>query len=160
MPLYFAYGSNMGAADMAARCPRARLLGRARLARRRPFLMASGYLSVAPDAHAVVHGVLWDTPAGDIAALDRYEDIAGGLYVKRVMPVLREPFGSTLALVYVGAAAERGAAAADYLTRVVAAAQAQRLPADYLAYLAQLGGLSAPGPSLRFRAIKLKIEDR
>ena len=157
MPLYFAYGSNMDAAAMAGRCPRARLLGRGRLPRWRPFLMASGFLSVAPDPRASVHGVLWDVPAGDVAALDRYEDIAHGLYLKRVMPVLREPIGSARALVYVGADASRGAAERDYLAGVVAAARSRALPEKYVACLEALGGPGELGASPSgFRAIKLE----
>ena len=46
MPLYFAYGSNMDAAAMQARCPKSRALGPARLARHRFGLMADGYATI------------------------------------------------------------------------------------------------------------------
>ncbi|MCX7900589.1 MAG: gamma-glutamylcyclotransferase [Methylocystis sp.] len=138
MPLYFAYGANMDASAMAARCPRSRLLGRARLARFRPFAMSCGYLSVAPDARAQVHGVLWDVPPGDVGALDRFEEVARGLYVKRVAPVLREPFGSTQALLYIGADPAEGVARPSYLAAVIAAAREHALPAAYINYLSSL----------------------
>jgi len=138
VPLYFAYGSNMDAAAMASRCPRARVLGRARLAGHRLIVMASGFVSVAADRRANVHGVLWNVPAGDLVALDRYEDIAHGLYVKKILSVLREPVGAVMALTYVGANPNLGAAGRLYLESVVAAARAQALPEDYIDYLSSL----------------------
>ncbi len=123
---------------MAARAPRARLLGGGRLPRWRPFLTSVGFLSIATDPRASVHGVLWDVPAGDMTALDRYEDVARGLYVKQLMPILRAPVGAAQALVYVGADQRRGAAPPQYLGAIVAAARAHALPAAYVDYLSQL----------------------
>ena len=70
MPLYFAYGSNMDAAAMAARCPRSQCVGRGRLAGFRTIVMASGFVSVEEDRRMCVHGVLWDVAVGDVAALE------------------------------------------------------------------------------------------
>jgi hypothetical protein len=142
VPLYFAYGSNMDAAAMAGRCPRSRLLGRGRLAGFRTILMPSGFVSVATDRRMSVHGVLWDVAVGDVASLDRYEDVAHGLYAKKNLPILREPVGSVLALTYVGARPELGAAPRGYFEGVIAAARAQALPGPYVDYLSSL--LSAP----------------
>ncbi len=138
MPLHFAYGSNMDAAAMARRCPRARLLGRARLARWRFVILPSGFASVVPDPRASVHGALWEAPVSDVAALDRYEQVGQGLYAKKVMRVLREPLGSATALVYVGANANQGAAWPGYLAGIVAAAQSLALPTPYVGYLSHL----------------------
>ncbi|MDJ0447554.1 gamma-glutamylcyclotransferase family protein [Methylocystis sp. JR02] len=149
MPLHFAYGSNMDAAAMARRCPRSRLLGRARLARWRFVILPSGFASVVPDARAAVHGALWDVPASDVAALDRYEQVGQGLYAKKIIPVLREPFGASPALVYIGAAPPPGAAGASawpgYLADIIAAAQALELPAAHVAYLAYLAAEQKKG---------------
>lgn len=138
MPLHFAYGSNMDAAAMARRCPQARLLGRGRLARWRFVVLPSGFASVVPDPRANVHGALWEVPVSDMAALDRYEEVGKGLYAKKLIPVLREPFGSSPALVYIGAAPDRGAAPTGYLVEIVAAAQALNLPPAYVGYLSSL----------------------
>ena len=73
MPLVFAYGSNMDAAAMARRCPRARLVGLARLARHRLAVMREGWLTVVRDPHSSAHGVLWDLALSDVAGLDRYD---------------------------------------------------------------------------------------
>lgn len=146
MPLHFAYGSNMDAAAMARRCPRARLLGRARLARWRFVVMPSGFVSVAPDPRAAVHGALWDVPVSDVKALDRYEQVAQGLYAKKILPVLREPFGASPALVYVGTAPAMGAAWPGYLAEIVSAAQALGLPPAYVGYLSFLLSEQKKGP--------------
>ncbi|MBM3577129.1 MAG: gamma-glutamylcyclotransferase [Alphaproteobacteria bacterium] len=145
VPLYFAYGSNMDASAMAARCPRSRLVGRGRLAGYRTILMASGFVSVAPDRRMSVHGVLWDVAVGDVAALDRYEDVTRGLYAKKNFPILRKPFGSVRALTYVGARPDLGAAPRGYFDGVIAAARAQALPGDYIDYLSGLLSIHQSG---------------
>ncbi|MBM3550768.1 MAG: gamma-glutamylcyclotransferase [Alphaproteobacteria bacterium] len=138
VPLYFAYGSNMDAAAMAARCPRSQLAGTGRLAGYRMILMASGFVSVAPDRRMCVHGVMWDVAVGDVAALDRYENVAHGLYVKRYLPILREPVGSARALTYVGARPDFGVAPFGYIEGIIAAARAHALPDAYIDYLSGL----------------------
>ncbi len=131
---------------MARRCPRSRLLGRARLPRWRFVVLPSGFASVMPDPRASVHGALWDVPVSDIMALDRYEQVGQGLYVKKIIPVLREPFGSAPALVYVAAAPNQGAAWPGYLADIVAAAQALELAPAYLGYLSNLSAEQRKGP--------------
>jgi gamma-glutamylcyclotransferase (GGCT)/AIG2-like uncharacterized protein YtfP len=138
VPLHFAYGSNMDAAAMARRCPRSRLIGRARLARWRFVILPSGFASVAPDPRSSVHGALWEVPVSDVAALDRYEQVGQGLYVKKMIPVLREPFGSSPALAYIAAAPNQGMVWPGYLSDIVAAAQALELPPAYVGYLSSL----------------------
>jgi len=87
MPLIFAYGANMDVAAMAQRCPRSKPRGIARLMRHRLVVMREGWLSVTRDAHATVHGVLWDVALADVAALDRFEGVGGGLYAKALQTV-------------------------------------------------------------------------
>jgi gamma-glutamylcyclotransferase (GGCT)/AIG2-like uncharacterized protein YtfP len=146
LPLHFAYGSNMDAAAMARRCPRARLLGRARLPRWRFLVLPSGFASVAPEPRSIVHGALWEVPVSDVPALDRYEQVGRGLYAKKMIPVLREPFGSAPALVYIGAAPNQGAAWPGYLADIVAAAKQLALPAPYVGYLSWLLAEQKKGP--------------
>ncbi|MBV8664121.1 MAG: gamma-glutamylcyclotransferase, partial [Hyphomicrobiales bacterium] len=86
MPLCFAYGSNMDAAAMASRCPRSRPLGLARLMRHRLAIMREGWLTATRDANGTVEGVLWDIALADMRALDRYEGVGEGLYVKAAQP--------------------------------------------------------------------------
>mgnify|MGYP000863912718 FL=1 len=153
MPLYFAYGSNLDVAAMRARCPRSRLLGRARLARHRFALMADGYATVVRDPASETHGLLYDLALSDAPALDRYEEVARGLYVKANQPVLRADGAPARALVYIGAAgASAGARAkAGYMEAIVAAARAAELPSGYVDFLSTLlsGGGVVAAPQRR-----------
>jgi hypothetical protein len=131
MPLYFAYGSNMDRAAMAARCPASRALGPARLAGHRFVISREGYASVVRDPRRTVWGVLWDIAFADMPALDRYESVASGLYVKLNQPVLAKG-GARRAVIYVARSAGPGQPRAGYVEGVVAAARAAALPEDYV----------------------------
>jgi gamma-glutamylcyclotransferase (GGCT)/AIG2-like uncharacterized protein YtfP len=135
VPLYFAYGSNMDTAAMARRCPASRPLGLARLARHRFAILQAGYATVERDPRSIVHGVLYELALADIAALDRYEDIARGLYRKVTQPVLRKGGSPVQALVYVGAGPSGGQPRPGYMEGVIAAAESAGLPAAYIAFL-------------------------
>ena len=76
--LYLAYGSNLNLGQMARRCPGARpveslIIEGYRLAFR-------GVADVAEDAAASVPCGVWELTRPDVAALDRYEGVSGGLY--------------------------------------------------------------------------------
>ena len=73
---------------MARRCPRSKPLGPARLMRHRLTAMREGWLNVTRDARASVHGILWDVALADVAALDRFEGVREGLYVKALQSVV------------------------------------------------------------------------
>jgi gamma-glutamylcyclotransferase (GGCT)/AIG2-like uncharacterized protein YtfP len=152
MPLYFAYGSNMDRAAMAARCPASQPLGPARLARHRFVITREGYASVLRDPRRTVWGLVWDIAFSDMPALDRYESVAGGLYVKLTQPVITER-GARRALIYVGRSAGTGQPRPGYLEAVTAAAREAGLPADYVAEIKawspQLGARQAPAPPKR-----------
>ena len=135
MPLYFAYGSNMDRAAMAVRCPRSAMIGPARLARHRFFIMASGFASVRPDPARTVHGVLWDLALADVRALDRYEEVGKGLYSK-LLQSFATPVGARRALVYVGNSAAEGMPHPFYIARILAAAREAGFPAAYVRDLA------------------------
>jgi AIG2-like family len=133
--LYFAYGSNMDRAAMLQRCPRSKALGPARLMRHRFFVCADGYASVARDPHRVVWGLLWDLALADVPALDRYESIATGLYIKTVLPVLAER-GPRRAMLYVARSTAPGVPKPAYMEGIVAAAA--ELPEVYRRELVSL----------------------
>ncbi len=135
---------------MALRCPRARLLGRARLARWRVDLMADGFATLIRDSVAMAHGVLWELNFADLKALDRYE---GAAYAKTGLPVLREGGAPVQALIYIGRQSGfSGRAPDDYMAKIVAAAESHAFPADYVDFLRSLAG-ETPPPQ-KFRAIK------
>jgi len=131
MTRYFAYGSNMNTAMMKRRCRSAVAVDTARLDGWRFFIMSGGFASIAPASGSVVHGVLWWLAARDVAALNAYEGVDGGLYVRRTLPVRcqgrHEP-----ALVYVGTSPLPGRPRPAYQWGVAAAARQWRLPADYV----------------------------
>jgi gamma-glutamylcyclotransferase (GGCT)/AIG2-like uncharacterized protein YtfP len=135
VPLYFAYGSNMDMAAMARRCPASRPLGLARLARHRFAILQAGYATVVRDPRSTVHGILYDLALADVAALDRYEDIARGLYRKATQPVLRKERGPVQALIYVGAGPSEGRPRPGYMEGLIEAARTAGLPEPYLAFL-------------------------
>lgn len=144
MPLYFAYGSNMNREAMARRCPRSTPLGVARLERHRLAAMREGFLTAVRDPRGCVHGVLWNLALSDAPALDRYEGLARGLYVKAVQPVVI-PGGTRRAFVYFGANAGPGSPRRDYMAEIVAAARAWPLPEQGIAALEALRQSAANG---------------
>ncbi len=136
MPLYFAYGSNLDTAAMAVRCPASKPVGPARLARHRFLIAKEGYASILRDPRRTVWGLVWDIPFADMPALDRYESVASGLYVKLMQPVITKT-GSRRALVYVARSVGTGQPRPGYLEGVTAAARAAGLPEDYIAEMEQ-----------------------
>ena len=135
MPLYFAYGLNMDIAEMAKRAPASRMIGRAHLPRHRFVITADGYASVVRDPRAEVHGLLWDLALADVKALDRFEGLARGLYVKVNQPVICLS-GAKRALVYVGTGDVGGKPKSGYLEDVLRAAELAGLPEAYRKELA------------------------
>ena len=119
---------------MAALCPRSRPIGIAQLARHRFVIMHEGFASVVRDPGRSVHGVLWDLALADMGALDRYENVAQGLYAKLYLSVVG-PSGPRRALVYVGRNSGPGRASASYIEPILAAAAAFQLPQGYVAEL-------------------------
>ncbi len=144
MPLYFAYGANMDRDAMSLRCPRSRPLGRARLVRHRFVITRDGYASVLRDPRGMVHGIVWDLALSDVKALDKFEEVDRGLYVKINQSVITEA-GPRRALVYVGASAETGTPRPGYLEDVIASAETWSMPALYVQEMKRLlrsgGGL-------------------
>jgi len=132
--LYFAYGSNMNRAWMRQLCPTAQALGPAMLADYRFMIMSAGYASVVAHAGDAVHGVLWRVAPGDLDTLDRYEDVAGGLYDRCTLTVQRGNEAQN-AMTYVGRSRTPGHARAEYRELVLEAARDWKLPATYVAEL-------------------------
>ena len=102
MTLHFAYGSNMSRALMSGRCPEAEALGTATLFGWRFVINPDGFGSIALRPGGRVHGVLWRLSARDLAAINAYESVDSGLYLRRRLMVRWR---------------ERGACALVYITR-------------------------------------------
>jgi len=82
--LYFAYGSNMDAAQMNERCPSAKFVCRAKLPAhrlaftRRSLRRGCGVADVLRDKTKHVWGVVYELVESDLDALDRDEDFRPG----------------------------------------------------------------------------------
>lgn len=129
--LHFAYGSNMSRPHMQTRCPGAIALGIATLRGWRFAINPDGFGTLAPQAGALAYGVLWQLGLRDLAAINAYEDVSGGLYRRRTLPVTwcgrRRP-----ALVYLTSRRGTGIPRPGYIALVVAAARDWRLPERYV----------------------------
>ncbi|HVZ54212.1 MAG TPA: gamma-glutamylcyclotransferase family protein, partial [Pseudolabrys sp.] len=146
---YFAYGSNMHRAGMAARCAGAQPLSVAQLAGWRFVIGTHGYASIVPAPGSEVIGVLWWLTPRDLAALNAYESLDSGLYGRRLLMV-RQNGVARSALVYVGRASGKGRARPGYLELILAAARDWQMPERYIRGLrrwapARLAGTSAAG---------------
>jgi hypothetical protein len=131
MTLHFAYGSNMSRAQIGARCPGARPLGTATLKHWRFVIGPEGHGSIVPTRGGVVHGVLWRVDTRDIAAINSYEGLDSGLYLRRIMPV-RHGASVFPALVYILRRHGRGRPRPAYISLVVEAARDWGLPGRYI----------------------------
>jgi gamma-glutamylcyclotransferase (GGCT)/AIG2-like uncharacterized protein YtfP len=134
--LHFAYGSNMSVPMMRRMCPMAHCEGRATLPGHRVFIIREGYASIRRASGACVHGVLWRLAPRDLAVLNAYENVAGGLYRAAMMNVVAGK--RTAALVYVARRQARGRPRPGYMEIVIAGARDAGLPAWYIRDLARL----------------------
>jgi hypothetical protein len=131
MTLHFAYGSNMSRALMGTRCPQAEALGVATLPGWRFVITPDGVGSIAPRQGALLYGVLWRLTPRDLAAINAYESLDSGLYLRRLLTVRRggrrEP-----ALVYIARRGGEGTPRPGYISLVVEAAREWELPEPYI----------------------------
>src|SRR5499433_2221765 len=130
MTLHFAYGSNMSRALMGARCRDAEAIGIATLSGWRFVINPEGFGSIAPRPGGCVHGVLWRLSARDLAAINAYESVDSGLYVRRRLPV-RCGGVQAMALVYIARRQGEGTPRPGYISLVVEAARVPRTPGKW-----------------------------
>ena len=128
---YFSYGSNMDLAQMVERCPGSVVIGRATLPDHEFRIAAGGYGTVVPSPGAVVHGILWNLPEEDEAALDVYEDLANGFY-RKVARDVRAGGAPQPAMMYIAADPTPGRSVPGYQEKIVAAAIRHGFPAPYV----------------------------
>lgn len=131
MNRYFAYGSNMWNAQMSARCPRSRKLGKAILKGYRWIITTRGYANVVVSPDSEVEGILFEISESDELRLDVYEGVAAGSYNKAWLPV--EMDGQThSALVYLDPVTEEGQPKEEYISRINAGLNDAGLSEDYV----------------------------
>ncbi len=134
--LYFAYGSNMDARQMARRCPGATATGKATMAGWQFIINERGYATVVPKEGALVHGVLWELSPEHEATLDVYEAVAEGLYTKEYITMKQWDGGECTPLIYLATHTQHGPPRPGYLEKILHGAEAFGLPADYVEELA------------------------
>ncbi|MGI9407199.1 MAG: gamma-glutamylcyclotransferase family protein [Hyphomicrobiaceae bacterium] len=133
VPLYFAYGSNMSAPQMADRCPGAVALGPTRLPGYRFRINTHGSANIVPDAGSGVHGVLWNCAPRDLKTLDLYEGVRVRNYLRRHVVVVSDAGESYPCLTYIGTRTWPGRPRVNYMmTAVIPGAVAHGLPDAYL----------------------------
>lgn len=136
MPLYFAYGSNMSAPQMAQRCPGAVSVGPVCLPAYQFRIATHGGATIVSQPASEVHGVLWSCTPWHIGILDRYEGVRIGAYYRRYVMVAQRDGKCVRALAYIGRRPYPGTGRANYmLTAVIPGAIAHGLPSDYVASL-------------------------
>ncbi len=151
MNLYFAYGSNMHRDVMATHAPMAKPLGVGTLVNYCFVITADGYASIEPKRTQAVYGILWRIEPRDRVRLDMWENIAGGLYRTKIVPVQHAGHRYS-ALTYIARKQPAGRAKAGYMELVIAAALEWRLPRAYIEYLGRF--LPKRSGSVTWRSLK------
>ena len=124
----------MSRAMMGARCPGATALGTATLHDWRFIIGVEGYASMVRQPGSIIHGVLWRLTPRDLAAVNAYERVDDGLYLRRIVPV-RHGGRLVPALAYVLRRAGEGKPRPAYIDLVEAAAREWALPQSYISAL-------------------------
>lgn len=132
MTIYFSYGANMDPVHMVEHCPGAVRLGPAVLPGHGFGIAAGHYSTVRPSAGSAVHGVLWELPPDDEAALDRFEGIGKGFYRKDTARVEAGDGSTVTAMIYRPVDDAPGIAAQSYLERIIEVAEGLGFPEEYL----------------------------
>ena len=134
--LYFAYGSNLDAAQMLDRCPDAVLVGPAELPRHRlafvgySFAWGGAVATVEPDPQHRVPGLVYALTARDVATLDRVE-AHPVVYQRRAIHV-RLDGAMRRVQTYVHTSDEAGDPAPGYLRKIRNAYKRHRFDATVL----------------------------
>ena len=129
--LYFAYGSNLDPDQMAWRCPDAVGLCRARLDDWAWRIGGRGYATVSPAPGDHVWGAIGNVSDADLASLDRYEGVAGGLYRREVLTVSTDT-RSTETLLYIENYEDVGVPGGEYLRKILVGAEHFGLPSVWI----------------------------
>ncbi|MCX8043882.1 MAG: gamma-glutamylcyclotransferase, partial [Desulfobacterota bacterium] len=128
---YFAYGSNLSRRQMRRRCPDARVVGTGRLDGYRWIINSRGFATIVPSENDVVWGTIFSISSSDERALDGYEGVSEGFYVKEYLPVA---IGNEYVecLVYVARDANEGNPSKEYVRRIQEGLHDANLPEEYI----------------------------
>jgi gamma-glutamylcyclotransferase len=144
---YFAYGSNLDAAQMRHRCPEHEAVGPAKLEGYRLSFHGNSdrwrgaVATVSPSVDGVVWGVLFRLTDDDLKSLDEYEDFRGAnhpssLYDREDVRVRTSAGMEVPALTYLMRPHAEGKPSRLYLDIITNGGRDHGLPRDYIAQLA------------------------
>jgi len=131
--IYFAYGSNLCARQMAQRCPDATDPQRATLADHDWLINERGVATVEPWTGSEVHGVVWQLSDRDLATLDSAEGVPARYRRDRL--TVRTENGPSVAWVYIDHRVEPGPPRTGYLERILDGARHHGLPHRWIEFL-------------------------
>ena len=150
---YFAYGSNLNLRQMRRRCPDSQridkviLRGYRLVFPRRDIHWRGGVAGIAPDVGLHVEGALYRTSDNDLAALDRYEGVCEGEYIRANVVVEMSDHSNRAALTYLAVAeveSESVFAPSDrYLDAIIQGARDHDLSYQWIQHLQAFRKLSA-----------------
>ena len=116
---------------MRARCPEAKLIGKASLAKWRFGIMDRGYATISPTDSSIVWDGVWSITAADEKSLDSCEGVSEGLYWRDSVAGVMD--GEQVeALVYIAPSDTSGAPRVGYLEDVLEGATSFGLPSAYI----------------------------
>ncbi|GAB5001989.1 poly-gamma-glutamate hydrolase family protein [Mycobacterium avium subsp. hominissuis] len=142
--LYFAYGSNLCARQMAQRCPDAADPRPAVLADHDWLINQRGVATVEPLAGNQVHGVVWRISDGDLATLDSAEGVP--VRYRRDRLTVHTDDGPAPAWVYIDHRVTPGPPRPGYLPKIVDGATQHGLPQRWIDFLRRWEPAGWPSP--------------
>jgi gamma-glutamylcyclotransferase (GGCT)/AIG2-like uncharacterized protein YtfP len=122
----------MDKAQMCQRChDGAVLVGISRLSDYRFIINNRGVATIVPQTTSEVYGIVWSITETCEKSLDKCEGVKYGTYTKETMNV-EIANESVPMLVYLARDSTPGSAKANYMEKIVAAAEQHKLPDKYL----------------------------
>ncbi len=128
MKRYFAYGSNIDAAQMKNRCPQSEKLEKAKLSGYEFFINKRGYANVRQNKDKVVYGIIYEITEDDENKLDHCEGVQYGTNIKPTSAELN-------AYYYLAKETNEGQPKEDYLKKIIRAAKNNDFPVEYISEL-------------------------
>ncbi|MET0702979.1 MAG: poly-gamma-glutamate hydrolase family protein [Mycobacterium sp.] len=141
---YFAYGSNLSVAQMAARCPGAADPRPATLADHDWLINERGVATIEPLPGSEVHGVLWHVTDHDLATLDSAEGVP--VRYRRDRLTVHTDDGPSDAWVYIDHRVDPGPPRPGYLERIIDGARHHELPNRWIEFLGRWDPAQWPRP--------------
>lgn len=126
---YFAYGMNTNIAQMAARCPEARNLGKAVLAGYQ--FRFAGHADIVPKENGLVEGVLWEISDNCLKSLDALEGFPY-YYDRKEVTVVGSEGGEDALVYYMTEGMPDGMPSESYRDMVMDGYSQNRIPVNQI----------------------------